>query len=113
MRDGAQSGARLEQVGGPAMAERMRGDALADPAPGRDVAPHVPDGLAGDRLPRCVALEEGVARTYLPKRKTRRSPGGGSTTLHHFHGSRLGRRPMTTVDKKIQNPVTYAFSDRH
>ena len=48
--DGAQVGARLQQVGGPTVAHRMRGDAFADAGPVRGFATRDPDGLVGNRL---------------------------------------------------------------
>src|SRR5438552_15303061 len=48
--DGAQIGARLQQVGRPTVAQRMRGDAFADAGPVRGFATRDPDGLVGNRL---------------------------------------------------------------
>ena len=48
--DGAQVGARLQQVSRPTVAQRMRGDAFADAGPARGFATRDPDGLVGNRL---------------------------------------------------------------
>src|SRR6266851_10095109 len=48
--NGAQIGARLQQVGRPTVAQRMRGDAFADTGPVRGFATRDPDGLVRNRL---------------------------------------------------------------
>jgi len=53
--DGAQIGARLQQVGSPTVAQRMRGNAFADAGPVRGFATRDPDGLVGNRLIKCPA----------------------------------------------------------
>ena len=48
--DGAQVGARLQQVGRPTVAQGMRGNAFADAGPTRGFAACDPDGLIGNWL---------------------------------------------------------------
>ena len=48
--DGAQIGARLQQVGRPTVAQRMRGDAFADASPMCGIATCNPYGFVGDGL---------------------------------------------------------------
>src|SRR5271167_4033029 len=48
--DGAQIGARLQQVGRPTVAQRVRGDAFTDAGAARGLAACDPDGLVRNRL---------------------------------------------------------------
>src|ERR1700681_3890495 len=48
--DGAQIGARLQQVGRPTVAQRMRSDAFADAGTERGLATRDPDGFVGNRV---------------------------------------------------------------
>src|SRR5438874_160694 len=48
--DGAQIGARLQQVSRPTVAQGVRSDAFADAGPTRGIATRDPDGLVGNRL---------------------------------------------------------------
>ena len=57
--DGAQVGARLQQVGRPTVAQRVRGDAFADASPTCGLAACDPDGLVRNRL---IALAATSAR---------------------------------------------------
>jgi hypothetical protein len=52
--DGAEIGARLQQVGRPAVAQRMRGDAFADASPMCGIATCNPYGFVGNRLVKAV-----------------------------------------------------------
>ena len=48
--NGAQVGARLQQVSRPTVAQRVRRNALVDTSPTRSLATCDPDGLVGNRL---------------------------------------------------------------
>src|SRR5437660_12451220 len=57
--NGAQIGARLQQVSRPTVAQGMRGDAFADAGPVRSFATRDPDGLVGNGL-----LERSATRAW-------------------------------------------------
>src|ERR1700693_3266367 len=67
--DGAQIGARLQQVGRPTVAQRVRGDAFTDTGAARGLAACDPDGLVRNRLiesPLEVACGEQVESGLAP-----------------------------------------------